>query len=68
MHVVDGCYILHHNLQLLTFEGKQHKIMWRISTSAHRTTDRVRMMRTVATVDLPDNILSLQLALDGHAR
>ena len=56
------------DLFLIKCACKQHKIMWKISTSAHRTTDRVRMMRTVATVDLPDNILSLQLALDGHAR
>ena len=55
----------------IKFAYKMHNIMWVIiSISAHKTTDRVRMVRmvrTVTTVGLPDKILSLQLTLDGHA-
>ena len=56
------------DLFLIKFACKMHNIMWVISISAHRTTDRVRMVRTVTTVALPDKILSLQLTLDGHVR
>ena len=50
------------------FACKPHKILWVISTSARRTTDRVHMMRAVTTVDLPGKNLSLQLTLDVHVR
>ena len=56
------------DLFLSKFACKPHKILWVISTSARRTTDRVRMMRAVTTVDLPGKNLSLQLTLDVHVR
>ena len=56
------------DLFLIKFACKQHKIMWIISTSEHTTTDRMRMMRTVTTVDIPGKNLPVRLTLSDHAR
>ena len=56
------------DLFLIKFACKLHKIMWVIGILARKTTDKVRMMRTVTTVDLLGKNSPLQLTLDGHVR
>ena len=50
------------------FACKPHKILWVISTSARRTTDRVRMMRTVDDSGPTWQEFTAAVDLDGHVR